>query len=232
MATPGETGPRTERLFVLLQKALGHELPNQLLAIQGLARVLDMEAGGGLGLEAKDFLARLAAASQRTHELVRMLAEFVRAARVPAPEQPTALATALAQALMEMRQSSAACRIDYDLPKGDLLLWMPGPALHRVLVELLRHACQAAPDAAVQVGAGTTPDGIEFWIAHRGQVEDEAQLQRLLEPFAGRPPVGTGLELVLVRHLIEWWGGSLRVRCSADHGNRFIVTMPASRNHE
>jgi signal transduction histidine kinase len=214
----------------LLQKALGHELPNQLLAIQGLARVLDMEARETLSTEAKDFLARLAVASQRTHEMVRMLAEFVRAARVPAPEQPTVLTTAVAQALIEMRQLSAACRIDYDLPEGDLLLWMPGPALHRVLVELLRHACQAAPDAAVQVGAGTTPDGTEFWIAHRGQAEDVTQLQRLFEPFVGRPAVGTGLELVLVRHLVEWWGGTLRVCSSADQGNRFIVRMPASRN--
>src|SRR5207237_1403241 len=138
MATPGETDPRTERLLALLQKALGHELPNQLVAIQGLARVLELEEGERLGAEGKEFLGRLAAAAQRPHELIRMLGEFIRASRAVPLDRPTALATAVGQAVMEIRQLATAGSIEYHLPEGDVFLWIAGPALHRVLVELLR----------------------------------------------------------------------------------------------
>jgi signal transduction histidine kinase len=232
MATPANIDPPVERLLALLQKALGHELPNQLLAIQGLTRVLDMEEGERLGAEGKDFLARLAAAAQRTHELIRMLADLVRAARAGLPEQPTGLAAAIAQAVMAVKQLSAVGPIEYDLPEGDLFIWMSGVALHKVLVELLRHARRAIPadrEARIRIGGRAIPDGVEFWVADNGSGLSDEQRQRLFEPFAGRTGAdpGTGLELILVRQLVESCGGALRVESVPEQGNRFIVSVPA-----
>ena len=72
---------RIDHLLALLQKALGHDLPNQLLAIQGLARQLEMDQTERLDDEGKDYLCRLAAAARRTHDEVRGLADLVRAER-------------------------------------------------------------------------------------------------------------------------------------------------------
>ena len=78
-----------DRLLNLLQKALGHELPNHLVAMQDLARLLEMDQAERLDDEGKDHLRRLAAATQRTHELIRTLADLVRASRTdPAPVPP------------------------------------------------------------------------------------------------------------------------------------------------
>ncbi len=74
-------------LLALLQKALGHELPNHLVAVQGLARMLEMEQAERLDDEGKDYLRRLAAAAQRAHELARSLADRVRAERRSLPER-------------------------------------------------------------------------------------------------------------------------------------------------
>ena len=63
-----------------MQKALGHELPNQLIAVQGLARLLDTETER-LSDDGKEYLQRLGAAAQRSHEMVRALADFLRALR-------------------------------------------------------------------------------------------------------------------------------------------------------
>jgi len=237
----GDTDPRTEQLLALLQKSLGHELPNQLLAIQGLARVLDMEEGERLGAEGKDFLSRLAAAAQRTHELIRMLAEFIRASRRTPLDRPTLLATVVAQAVLDAGarstvpggQVAGASSIEYDLPKEDLFLSIPSATLHRVFVELLRHASRAAPagqKTCIRIGAHVMEGLVDVWVADNGRGLAPEELARMFEPFARRPAWsgGTGLELILARHLVETWGGSLLVQSTPEHGSTFTVKLPVA----
>src|SRR5262249_38027329 len=49
-----------ERLRVCYQQAVGHELPNQLVALQGTARLLEQDAGDRLDPETRADLTRLA----------------------------------------------------------------------------------------------------------------------------------------------------------------------------
>lgn len=72
---------RIDCLLGVLQKALGHELPNYLVAIQGLARVLEMDQAQRLDDEGKDHLRRVAVAAQRAHELTLTLADRIRSER-------------------------------------------------------------------------------------------------------------------------------------------------------
>src|SRR5437870_1875703 len=83
---------RAERLLACYRQAVGHELPNQLVAIQGLVRVLEFEEGARLSAEGRDYLQRLAAAAQRTHALLRTLAAIGRVGREPVGPEPLALA--------------------------------------------------------------------------------------------------------------------------------------------
>ncbi len=81
-----------EQLRASLQKALGHDLPNQLVAVQGLVKLLELEEGERLTEEGRDYLVRLAAAARRTHETILQLAQDCRAARETA-RKPDAGAT-------------------------------------------------------------------------------------------------------------------------------------------
>ena len=74
-----------ERLLACLQKATGHELPNELVAMQGLVQLVQMEEGDHLGPESKDYLRRLVSRLRQTLELVRALAEAVRLGRQHLP---------------------------------------------------------------------------------------------------------------------------------------------------
>jgi hypothetical protein len=90
-ATPssadGVSADRLAHLLAVLRQALGHDLPNQLIAVQGLARLLELEQGERLGAEGRDYLGRLAAGAAAAHARVAELAELVRQAR-PAPSSP------------------------------------------------------------------------------------------------------------------------------------------------
>src|SRR5688500_10101431 len=70
--------PCPDGLLEILRKSLAHDLPNQLVALQGLARVLEMEEGDRLGPDGKDYLRRMAAGAQRAHANIRSLAEMVK----------------------------------------------------------------------------------------------------------------------------------------------------------
>ncbi len=89
MSTDGASADRLAPLLAALQQALGHDLPNQLIAVQGLARLLELEQGERLSAEGRDYLARLAAAAARAHALVAELAGLVRQARQAPPPAPT-----------------------------------------------------------------------------------------------------------------------------------------------
>src|SRR5262245_60700475 len=77
----------TERLLACYQQALGHELPNQLVALQGLARLVEADAGERLDEEGRACLVRLADMARRAHAFVAELADVgrtVRKAEAPA----------------------------------------------------------------------------------------------------------------------------------------------------
>ncbi|HXG10237.1 MAG TPA: HAMP domain-containing sensor histidine kinase [Gemmataceae bacterium] len=221
---------QAERLLNCFQQALGHELPNQLVAIQGLLRVLALEERDRLGPESREYLERVTAAARRVHELVRALAELGRTARDDQPAETISLAEAISEAAAEVKLLYPDYRIEYDFSHPAPALTVPRPALHRVLVQLLGHASRAGtPDRPirVRVGARSTDAGVEFWVADDGVGLSPAQQRQLFEPFAGpdRPEGAGELGLFLVRHIIEGWGGTINVRSEPGQGTTFTITV-------
>src|SRR5947209_3364292 len=78
---------QVERLLACFQKAVGHELPNELVAIRGLVQVLEMEEEERLDAAGRDYLHRLAAASDRVAALVSGLANMGRTFRDRPPAE-------------------------------------------------------------------------------------------------------------------------------------------------
>lgn len=223
---------RDDRLLAVLQKGLGHELPNRLLAIQGLAHLLDLEEGQRLGPDGKEYLQRLTAATQRTHALVKALTDLTRAARATELPERICLPEALREAAAEVKQLCAGARIEYDFPDAGPFARLPRASLRHVAVHLLRNAVQAAvPERplCIRLGARTAGLAAEFWITDTGRGLAPEQQQRLFEPFVRRDAAaGVGLGLVLVRFLVEGWGGTLSVESAPDQGSTFRITLPAA----
>src|SRR5712691_8274059 len=82
-----------ERLFACYQQALGHDLPNKLVALQGLARLLDQELGGQLSGVAAECLQRVVGLTRQVHEQISALAELGRACRQTTLAGPSDLKT-------------------------------------------------------------------------------------------------------------------------------------------
>jgi signal transduction histidine kinase len=222
--------PRVEQLERLLgcfQKALGHELPNQLVALQGLARLVEMEQADRLDAEGRVHLSRLADLAQRADGLIRTLAEIGRLTRGGGPPEETCLAEAAREAAAEVNLTTTGWSIRYALEPGATVLPVRRPSLRLVLVNLLRNAVQAEGGCAsdVELGSRRVPDGIEWWMKDNGRGLTEAQAPRLFECFAGGG--STGLGLFVVRQIIAGWDGALRFHSEPSAGTTITVLVRA-----
>jgi signal transduction histidine kinase len=222
---------QAEKLLACFQKALGHELPNQLVALQGLARMLEKEQSSRLDEEGRTLLGRLACLAQRADQLVRALAELGRLCRDPEPAVALSLTEAASEAVAEVKVLCPGSFIEYHLQDRMPVVMLPRRALHQVLLQLLRNAAQATVPARslrIEVGAQTRSDGVELWVADNGRGLKETQLRQLFEPFPGGAG-GMGLGLFLVRQLVAAWGGAVCVHSEPGQGARFGVLIPDTR---
>jgi signal transduction histidine kinase len=219
-------------LLALLQKALGHELPNQLIAVQGMARLLEMEAGERLGPECRDYLQRLAAAALRSHETVRALVDFLRALRASAQMARFSLCEVVRETAAEVNLLFPGRTIEYDFPEQGPFLYQSAVAVRQIVGHLLRHAHQAGK--RVRVGARESAAGVELWVNDNGPALAAEQQQRLFEPFACRDSAGFGLGLVLARQLVENCGGSIGVQSEVGQGStlRVVFRSPGQGSHQ
>lgn len=219
---------RAERLLACFQKALGHELPNQLVAIQGLAYLLREEGAERLGAEGQECLERLVAVVERTHALVRELAEVGRAVRQTPAGGKAVLREAVQEVLAEARQLSPGGTIDCDLVDPGKPVPLPDAGLRLVLACLLGHAVRRAAGRPlrVQVGARESAAATEVWLSDDGPALAPAERQQLFEPFAAVPEGGPRLGLFLCSLLVDGWGGTIDVGTAAGGGNRFTIAVP------
>jgi signal transduction histidine kinase len=219
-------------LLACLQEALGHGLPNQLVAVQGLARLVLEEQGPRLDAEGRDLLGRVADLSREADRAVRTLAEVVRACREPAAVSDPREVAREAGAEAELLPGGAS--IGYDFQGEVPFLNVPRRALSQALAQLLRNACQAGEPGRplhVTVGARPAGGGAEVWVEDDGRGLAPGQLQALDDTLAGRRgAAGPWWGLFLVRQVAAAWGGAVRVWSEPGRGTRVALRFgPAGR---
>jgi signal transduction histidine kinase len=221
---------RSDWLLAGYQMALGHELPNCLVSMQGLARLVLADQADRLDPGGRDLLERLADLAQRTDRMVRALAEVGRLERDPGPPEPVPLTEAVTEAVAEVKMLFNRPVIDYIIQQSMPTVLVARRGLYAVLQQLLRNAfraVQANPAPRVEVGARPTPDGLELWIADNGCGLSAAQQLHLFEAFRrDDASAGQGLGLFLVRQVVARWGGSVRVQSEPGKGATFTIRFP------
>jgi signal transduction histidine kinase len=214
-----------ERLLGCFQKAVGHELPNQLVALQGLARLIELEQADRLDEEGRVHLRRLADLARRTDGLVRTLAEVGKLTRDSGPSERASLSEAAHEAAAEINLTAADWSIGYAIEPEAAVLPVSRRSLRMVLVHLLRNAIQAGGGRAlcVEVGSRHIAGGVELWVKDNGRGLPECMAPRLFECFAGGGTAGLGL--FLIRQIVAGWGGAIRVHSEPGAGTTFTVLV-------
>ncbi len=212
-----------ERLLACYQQALGHDLPNRLVALQGLARLLAEELTGPLSEDARACLERLVVLPRQMHEQVSALADLGRSVRQPGPVTALRLDELLAEVAREVSfQLKREVVVSCPTP---CLLRLPGRGAHRAFAEILRFLVgrtSADRPARVAVSAREGAAVVAVSLAGDGEPLSSAELDSACEPRTDDPR-GPSLGMFLARLLVESAGGALRASAGA-----LIVELPSA----
>ena len=222
---PARTLLQAQRLLACFQHALGHELPNHLVAIQGMARLLEQDAAAVLAPDDRACLLRLAQSAQRAHVLVVALADMGRACRKRDPAVAVALEDLWHEATAATNWLCPGHSVRYDVLGPLPRVVVPPAAGRRVLVEVLQHALRrTAPGQPLRIQV--TAVATEVQIRDDGPAPTSLQQQQAFDPLIAATGDPAALGLFLARQLAENWGGDLRIEAGTERGCVALIQFP------
>ena len=108
--------------------------------------------------------------------------------------------------------------------------------LKQAIINLVDNAIKySRPGGRVTVTAGVREQWVEVTVTDQGIGMTPADQEQLFHEFYRSPEArkvaheGTGLGLVLVKHIIEGFGGSIEVKSDSGRGSTFILRLPVVR---
>ncbi|WP_425280298.1 ATP-binding protein [Roseivivax halodurans] len=202
-------------------RRIAHEIKNPLTPIKLSAQRIQSKFASSLAGEDADKVERLTDRIVRqTDDLLRIVNEFSKFARMPEPERKDEDVVALLQgAILLQETGQPGVHFSAELPDGPLRSELDGTMISQALTNLMKNAGEAIeslreegePDGFVPEirVTCTCSDGFaEIRIMDNGigLPEDRA---RLFEPYVTTREKGTGLGLPIVKKIIEEHGGTL-----------------------
>jgi two-component system NtrC family sensor kinase len=221
---------RTERLATVGQLAAGiaHEVGNPLGAIGGFAELARAKLATGDRAVVDDFLARIAAETERIDAIVRGLLDFAR----PAPPQtgPVSVAAAVAAAarLATVQGRFRGVVLEVAIPEDLPPVVADERRLAQVVLNLLLNAADAMEGrGAVTVAARAAGGRVEIEVADTGPGIPAHLLPRVFDPFftTKEPGHGTGLGLAVCHGIMTSIGGAIEAGPAEGGGARFLLTL-------
>jgi two-component system nitrogen regulation sensor histidine kinase NtrY len=169
------------------------------------------------------------AISDEVRRLKRIVDEFSRFARLPAPERaPVAPEELVAAALALFPAPPAGVTIAREVAPGLPAVLADRDQVLQVLLNLVRNALDALAGSGgtLALRAARAPGGVAFTLRDGGPGIAPGDLERVFEPYFTTKEGGTGLGLAIARRIAEEHGGTLEVESSPGEGAAFTLTLP------
>ena len=223
-------------------RRIAHEIKNPLTPIQLSAERLKRKFGPLVGDERANLDQYADVIVRQTNDLRRIVDEFSKFARMPAPEpKPLDMIELLRGAVLLQQSARPELTIKTDIPAHPVRAVLDGTQMSQALTNLLKNAAEAidtkvesgvedfAPELRVIVKV--SPARLEICIQDNG-IGLPKDTARLFEPYVTTRDKGTGLGLSIVRKIIEDHHGTLELRQApafskgAPHGAEACIVLP------
>ena len=146
--------------------------------------------------------------------------------------QPVDLAEVAGNAVTETERANPGVLVERsgEFPE------VPGSAvlLRRALVNLLRNACEATPEArradrdAIELCGVAADAEVTLSVADRGPGVGAGAREKIFLPFYSSKPNGSGLGLAIVARIAQLHGGTVTVDDRPGGGAVFALRLPRS----
>jgi hypothetical protein len=222
---------RSARLLRTMHPVLSHDLPNQLVALQGLLQMLELAEAPVLAAPSHETFYRLQRVARKTSEMVRFLKELERLGSYQCRLEEIRLNGLVREVKVQLQQRCPELSLEYALAGDPKTVVADAHLLTHALVELLRCLLEtklvdrvAMQFAAQRLGKDTELRGELRWPSK------PAEPATLAVP-SDRVSLEKRLEIVLAEELLTVCGGRLtEVKVSADC-SRFALLLPHPSAH-
>jgi signal transduction histidine kinase len=170
------------------------------------------------------------AIGEEVRRLKRIVDEFSRFARLPAPERAPVAAEDLVSAVLALfPEPPAGVSIVRDAAPGLPRVLADRDQIVQLLLNLVRNGLDALPrGGTLAVSARRVPEGVAFAVSDTGAGIAPEDLARVFEPYFTTKEGGTGLGLAIAQRIAEEHGGRLEAASEPGRGATFTLTLPAA----
>lgn len=208
--------------------SVSHDLRAPLRGIDGFARILQQRYAEGLDAQARHYLERIRAGTQRMGGLIDDLLRLSRISRAQLEWQPVDLAVVATEIVERLRESEPQREVEVVVADG---LWTRGDAhlLRIVLDNLLSNAWKFTSHTAhARIEVGVEADRV-FFVRDNGAGFDMQYAERLFAPFQRLHDAdefeGNGIGLATVQRIIVRHGGWIQAEGVRGGGATFRFTV-------
>jgi len=169
------------------------------------------------------------AIAEEVRRLARIVDEFGRFARLPAPQpRPVPAEELVATALALYPQTQGGVRLERDIEADLPMVRVDRDQLLQVLHNLVRNGIEAVGEkGTVRLAARRVGHELAIAIADDGPGIRAEDLPRLFECYFTRKAGGTGLGLAIADRIVKEHGGRIEVASRPGEGAMFTVLLPA-----
>jgi signal transduction histidine kinase len=210
-------------------RRLAHEIKNPLtpiaMSVETLREALDRQRPDFREI----FDEATRAVSDEVRRLKRIVDEFSRFARLPAPERaPVAPEELVAGVLALFPEPPPGVSVAREVDPGLPAVLADRDQVLQVLLNLVRNALDAMPaGGTLRIRAARAPGGVAFTVSDSGPGIPPEDLARVFEPYFTTKEGGTGLGLAIAQRIAEEHGGRLEAASPPGGGAALTLTLPA-----
>jgi two-component system, NtrC family, nitrogen regulation sensor histidine kinase NtrY len=211
-------------------RRLAHEIKNPLTPIAMSVETLRDAHAKGRADFGEIFDEGTQAIGEEVRRLKRIVDEFSRFARLPAPEcAPVAPEELVASVLALFPAPPPGVAVERAVAPGLPPVRADRDQVLQVLLNLVRNALDAMPSGGtLRVEARREDEGVGFEVSDTGAGIAPDDLDRIFEPYFTTKESGTGLGLAIARRIAEEHGGRLEARSERGAGAAFTLWLPAA----
>jgi PAS domain S-box-containing protein len=211
--------------------SVSHDLRAPLRSMDGFSLALLEDYGNTLDGQAKDYLARIRAASQHMSKLIDDMLNLSRVLRAPMQREPVDLSALVRTVADQLRQEQPGRSAEFVIQPGVTALG-DSPLLAIALENLLSNAWKftsRTPHAVIEFGAAPWETRTRYYVRDNGAGFEMIYADKLFKPFqrlhATSEFPGTGIGLAIVQRIIRRHGGTVAAEGEPGKGATFSFDL-------
>lgn len=214
-----------------------HELKTPITSIQGYAELLESGLIQDEAMKA-DFARRI---KKEAVNMTSLINDILMISRLESKEAEVAFSDVRISPLLEdivesLQPMAALGQVYIHVDCQPLMIWANAQQMKELLSNLVSNAVKYnRPGGQVWVSIRETDGQMVIRVRDNGVGIPEEALDRIFERFyrvdkgRSRKQGGTGLGLSIVKHIVNFYHGSIKVTSKPEEGSEFTVSIPMKR---